>query len=168
MASRKTHESAMQHIGWPSWNDVTSVCCILCAGGFRLSTEGTDASCNVWAFEWARAAPKWRSFVEGHDIANDPPKMPRSSLVFFWNIHVWKQPWRQIAAILVWMQEISTQTRDRIVSFGERLSVRAFSAAFNQSKSPEDWQNDDCYSDCKRFLGSGCTLIFWAIQSANL
>lgn len=40
------------------------------------------------------------------------------------------------------MQEISTQTRDRIVSFGERLSVRAFSAAFNQSKSPEDGQSD--------------------------
>ena len=38
MACRKTHESAMQHIGRPSWNDVTSVCCcILFAGGFRLS-----------------------------------------------------------------------------------------------------------------------------------
>ena len=36
------------------------------------------------------------------------------------------------------MQEISTQTRDRIVSFGERLSVRAFSAAFNHSKGEED------------------------------
>ena len=36
------------------------------------------------------------------------------------------------------LKEISTQTRDRIVSFGERLSVRAFSAAFNQSKSPEE------------------------------
>ena len=36
------------------------------------------------------------------------------------------------------MQEISTQTRDRIVSFGERLSVRAFSAAFTHSKGEED------------------------------
>ena len=36
------------------------------------------------------------------------------------------------------MQEISTQTRDRIVSFGERLSVRAFAAAFNQTKGEED------------------------------
>jgi len=32
------------------------------------------------------------------------------------------------------LREISTQTRDRIVSFGERLSVRTFDAYFNASK----------------------------------
>lgn len=36
------------------------------------------------------------------------------------------------------LKEISTQTRDRIVSFGERLSVRAFAAAFNQTKGEEE------------------------------
>mmetsp|Transcript_55096 Transcript_55096/g.128573 ORF Transcript_55096/g.128573 Transcript_55096/m.128573 type:complete len:654 (-) Transcript_55096:19-1980(-) len=33
------------------------------------------------------------------------------------------------------LKEISMQTRDRIVSFGERLSVRAFAAAFNSSRT---------------------------------
>eukprot|EP00435_Cladocopium_sp_Y103_P014158 s1053_g3.t1 len=36
------------------------------------------------------------------------------------------------------LKEISTQTRDRIVSFGERLSVRAFAAAFNRTKGEEE------------------------------
>lgn len=36
------------------------------------------------------------------------------------------------------LKEISTQTRDRIVSFGERLSVRAFAAAFNVAKNKEE------------------------------
>ncbi|CAJ1441439.1 unnamed protein product [Effrenium voratum] len=37
------------------------------------------------------------------------------------------------------LKEISTQTRDRIVSFGERLSVRAFAAAYNRLReSPEE------------------------------
>ena len=43
-------------------------------------------------------------------------------------------------------QEISTQTRDRIVSFGERLSVRAFAAAFNASKGTEEaWDGLSIY-----------------------
>mmetsp|Transcript_55095 Transcript_55095/g.128569 ORF Transcript_55095/g.128569 Transcript_55095/m.128569 type:complete len:775 (-) Transcript_55095:159-2483(-) len=33
------------------------------------------------------------------------------------------------------LKEISMQTRDRIVSFGERLSARAFAAAFNSSRT---------------------------------
>ena len=41
------------------------------------------------------------------------------------------------------LQEISMQTRDRIVSFGERLSVRTFAEAFNSSrKDPQDGCQD--------------------------
>eukprot|EP00438_Fugacium_kawagutii_P031893 Skav206015 [mRNA] locus=scaffold3015:35476:55835:+ [translate_table: standard] len=46
--------------------------------------------------------------------------------------------------------EISTQTRDRIVSFGERLSVRAFAAAFNHTKSQEDCTDDLFSKDASR------------------
>eukprot|EP00439_Symbiodinium_sp_Y106_P087337 s397_g45.t3 len=41
------------------------------------------------------------------------------------------------------LKEISMQTRDRIVSFGERLSVRTFAEAFNSSrKDPQDGCQD--------------------------